>query len=76
MPSKHHDYDALPTDSHAPSFRKELRVVGAVVVFVIILEIIARVIAPDLDYDRKNIHAFPEAISNLEQRAKKSPNPS
>jgi hypothetical protein len=72
---KHHDYDALPTDAHAPSFRKELRVVGAVIVFVIILEIIARVIAPDLDYDRKNIHAFPETISNLEQRAKKSNNP-
>lgn len=69
---RHHDYDALPNDVNAPSFRKELRVVGAVFIFVLILEIIARVIAPDLDYDRKNIHAFPEAISELEQRANKS----
>lgn len=74
MAKKLHDYDALPTDSHAPSFRKELRVVAAVVVFVIILEIIARVIAPTLDYDRENIHAFPETISKLEQQAEQSGN--
>ena len=75
MAKKFHDYDALPNDAHAPSFRKELRVVGAVVVFIMVLEIIARVIAPNLDYDRKNIHAFPETITDLEQRADKSGNP-
>ena len=72
---KNHDYDALPTDAHAPTFRKELRVVGAVVVFICVLEIIARVIAPNLDYDRKNIHAFPETITHLEEKANQSGNP-
>jgi len=71
---QHHDYDALPNDAHAPSFRNELRVVAAVVVFICLLEIIARVIAPHLDYDRENIHAFPETITQLEQRAEKSGN--
>jgi len=70
--SKNHDYDALPTNADAPSFRKELRVVGAVVIFICVLEIIARIIAPNLDYDRTNIHAFPETITKLEQRAQKS----
>lgn len=71
---KHHDYDALPNDAHAPSFRQEMRVVAAVLIFICILEIIARVIAPDLDYDRTNIHAYPETITQLEQRAEQSGN--
>lgn len=75
MAEKHHDYDALPNDVHAPSFGKEMRVVGAVVTFIIVLEIIARIIAPDLDYDRKNIHAYPDTITDLGQRAEKSGNP-
>ncbi len=70
--STHHDYDALPNNVDAPSFRQELRVVASVVIFMILLEIIARVIAPDLDYDRKNIHEFPETISKLEERAEKA----
>ncbi len=65
MADKFHDYDALPTDSHAPPFGKELRVVAVVVGFIIVLEIIARIIAPTLDYDRENIHAFPEVIADL-----------
>jgi len=72
---KHHDYDALPTDAHAPTFRQELRVVAAVIVFVCVLEIIARIIAPHLDYDRENIYNFPKDISNLEESAKKSSEP-
>jgi len=72
---KHHDYDALPTDTHAPTFRKELRVVAAVVVFVCILEIIARCIAPHLDYDRENIFNFPKDISTLKENAKQSGKP-
>lgn len=75
MAQKRHDYDALPTDARAPSFRKELRVVAAVVIFVIILEIIARIIAPSLDYDRTHIHAFPETINELKQRADQSGKP-
>jgi len=72
MADKHHDYEALPNDAHAPSFKQELRVVAAIVIFVIILEIIARIIAPNLDYDRTNIHAFSETIQDLEKRAEKS----
>ena len=75
MADKYHDYDALPTDADAPSFRKELRVVAVVVGFIILLEIIARVIAPTLDYDRENIHAFPAVIEDLEKRAEKSGKP-
>ncbi|MEJ6778811.1 MAG: hypothetical protein QNK86_04975 [Akkermansiaceae bacterium] len=75
MADKFHDYDALPTDSHAPSFGKELRVVAVVVAFIMVLEIIARIIAPTLDYDRENIHAFPDVITDLEQRAEKSGKP-
>ena len=69
---KFHDYAALPNDARAPSFRQEIRVVAAVVIFICILEIIARVIAPNLDYDRTNIHAFPETITKLQHRAEKS----
>jgi len=72
MADKFHDYDALPTDSHAPAFGKELRVVAVVVAFIMVLEIIARIIAPTLDYDRENIHVFPEVIADLEERAEKS----
>ncbi len=75
MAKKHHDYDALPNDSHAPSFRQELRVVAVVVGFIIVLEIIARIIAPSLDYDRVNIHAFDQTIHDLEERAKASGKP-
>ena len=75
MADKYHDYDALPNDAHAPSFRMELRVVAVVVCFVFLLEIIARIIAPTLDYDRENIHAFPAVIEDLEKRAEKSGKP-
>ena len=70
MAAPPHDYDALPTASHAPSWRQELRVIGVVLGFVALLEILARIVAPVLDYDRKAIHAFPQTISNLTQRAK------
>jgi hypothetical protein len=72
---KHHDYDALPTDAHAPSFRQELRVVAAVILFICVLEMIARIIAPHLDYDRENIYRFPQDITHLEESAKKSKAP-
>ncbi|MBT8044600.1 MAG: hypothetical protein KJO79_06590 [Verrucomicrobiae bacterium] len=75
MANKFHDYDALPTDSDAPSFWKELRVVAVVVGFILLLEIVARIIAPTLDYDRKHIFAFPQIIQDLEDRAAKSGNP-
>jgi len=70
-----HDYDASPTDIHAPSFRQELRVIGIVLAFVALLEILARVLAPSLDRDRKRIHDFPQTISNLEHRARISGHP-
>ncbi|MGB1260924.1 MAG: hypothetical protein ACPG6P_12830, partial [Akkermansiaceae bacterium] len=72
---KHHDYDALPTDARAPSFRQEMRVVIAVVLFVLVLEGIARYIAPTLDYDRENIHEFPQVIHDLEEQAESSGRP-
>lgn len=75
MAAPSHDYDALPTDARAPSFRQELRVIGVVLAFVALLEIIARILAPSLDYDRKLIHAFPQTIGNLQQRAAKSASP-
>lgn len=75
MSQPSHYYDTLPAGSQAPTVRQELRVVGVVIAFVVLLEIIARIIAPWLDYDRKNIHAFPQTISNLEQRAKSSGRP-
>ncbi|MBT8037916.1 MAG: hypothetical protein KJO21_10260 [Verrucomicrobiae bacterium] len=75
MAEKYHDYDALPNDAHAPSFRQELRVVAVILGFIIVLEIIARIIAPTLDYDRVNIHAFPQTIQNLEAHAETSGNP-
>ncbi|MCP5535986.1 MAG: SGNH/GDSL hydrolase family protein [Akkermansiaceae bacterium] len=70
-----HDYDALPNDAHAPSFKQELRVVAVLVGFIILLEIIARIIAPTLDYDREHIHAFPSVIEDLEKRAGESGKP-
>ncbi|NWK54777.1 hypothetical protein HW115_04100 [Verrucomicrobiaceae bacterium N1E253] len=75
MAKSHHDYDALPTDAHAPPFRKEMRVVATVIIFILLLEVIARIIAPHLDYDREHIHRFPEIIENLEQHAKESAKP-
>jgi hypothetical protein len=75
MPTPAHDYDALPTDRHAPTFRQELRVVAVVLVFIAALEAIARWVAPVLDYDRKHIHALPEIISQLAERAKTSGHP-
>jgi len=70
-----HDYEALPTNAQAPSFKQEMRVVAAIVVFICILEIIARLIAPHLDYDRENIFRFPKDISQLEEEAKQSAEP-
>jgi hypothetical protein len=75
MPAPAHDYDALPTDRQAPSFRQELRVIGVVLAFVALLEIIARFIAPRLDQDRRHIHALPETIAELETRAAASGHP-
>lgn len=75
MPAPTHDHDALPPGVPAPSFRQELRVVGVVVAFVAVLEIIARLFAPTLDYDRKHIHAFPQLIADLEHRSRSSGNP-
>jgi len=72
MAAPSHDYDASPTDIHAPTFRQELRVIGVLLAFVTLLEIIARVLAPSLDSDRQRIHDLPQTITNLEQRAGKS----
>ncbi len=73
--TQHHDYDALPTNAHAPTWKQERRVLAVVGVFVLLLEIIARIIAPHLDYDREHIHRFPQIIQNLEKRAEKSGRP-
>ncbi|MCB1211292.1 MAG: hypothetical protein KDK97_18345 [Verrucomicrobiales bacterium] len=75
MPAPTHDYDALPTDLRAPTFRQELRVVAVVLVFIAVLEVAARFVAPALDYDRRHIHALPEIVTNLAQRAKASGHP-
>ena len=74
MPETFHDYDALPTDKRAPSLRQELRVVATVVVFVLALELTARMIAPTLDRDREHIFAIPESVANMEKRASESGN--
>lgn len=65
MSEKPHDYDALPTLPNAPNFRRELRVVGVVVVFVLLLEGLARYLAPTLDYDRVHIHDFPRLVEEM-----------
>ena len=75
MAKKAHDYDALPTGTYAPHWLQEMRVVMVVLAFVLLLEFIARVIAPILDYDRVNIFAFPDTIQELEQTAEESGNP-
>ncbi|MBK1853712.1 hypothetical protein JO972_01970 [Verrucomicrobiaceae bacterium 5K15] len=75
MANKHHDYDAMPTGVNAPTWLQELRVVMVVLAFVLALELIARIIAPVLDFDRENIYAFPEVIKNLEEKADESGNP-
>lgn len=72
MAKKHHDYDALPNDKRAASWLQEMPVVMVVLAFVLSLELIARIIAPILDFDRKNIYAFPETIAQLEKDAKTS----
>lgn len=75
MPTPTHDFEALPTDTHAPSFRQELRVIGVLIAFVALLEVIARILAPNLDYDRKHIFAFPQIITGLNQRSQQSDRP-
>jgi hypothetical protein len=70
-----HDFDALPTDARAPTFRQELRVVLVVLAFLAVVEGVARVLAPSLDYDRKHIHAFPQIIGNFNDRAKAASHP-
>lgn len=75
MAKKHHDYDAMPTGANAPTWLQELRVVMVVLAFVLALELIARIIAPVLDFDRENIFAFPTVIENLEEKAAQSGNP-
>jgi len=75
MANKNHDYDALPTGSHATSWLQEMRVVMVVLAFVLTLELIARIIAPILDFDRENIYAFPEVLADLEEAAHLSGKP-
>ncbi|MBK1790824.1 hypothetical protein [Persicirhabdus sediminis] len=72
MAKKFHDYDALPNEAHAPRLRTEMKVVAVVVIFVLVLEIVARFLAPHLDYDRKHIHAFDQTLSQLESDALES----
>lgn len=64
-----HDYDARQSLNEAPTWRQEMRVVAVVVAFVIILEVVARVIAPALDYDRKHIHDFPQIVSEMPEKS-------
>jgi len=72
MAKKHHDYDALPNDRRATSWQQEMPVVMVVIAFILSLELIARIIAPVLDYDRENIYAFPETIAQLKEDANTS----
>ena len=76
MPEKKPDYEALPTHLKAPTIRQELRVVAIVITFVLLLEIISRIIAPYLDYDREHIHAFSEIISSTLEEAESKNEPS
>ena len=71
MTDVHHDYDALPTDKCAPSMRQEIRVVVAVVLFVISMEIVARIMAPNIDSDREHIHMVPEIIAESAKEAER-----
>ena len=63
MAAPFHDYDALPTASHAPSWRQELPVIGVVLGFLVLLEILARsgrAISPELTAairDHARVHA-------------------
>ena len=61
------DYIARPTRKRAPSFRKELKVLLVLAVFICALEIVSRILAPTLDYDRKHIHNFPEIAKKLQK---------
>lgn len=52
--------------SSISSFKKtEWKVIVAVILGVLVLEVVARIIAPFLDYNREHIHAFPEIVENM-----------
>jgi len=64
---------ARPTRKRAPEFKKELKTLAVVAIFILILEIISRVIAPQLDYDRQHIHQFPTIVKELKDKPATAP---
>ncbi len=63
--SNFNDLVEMSSDSYITSFRQELKVVAVVVVFLFLLEFLARVIAPHLDYDRMHISKFGEIVADM-----------
>lgn len=61
----------MESDQNITSFRNELKVVIVLVVFVFLLEIIARLIAPHLDYDRMHISKFGQIVAEIPAEEKR-----
>ena len=60
------DYEALPTRKRAPSFQQEWKVLAVLAIFVLLLEILSRFLAPILDTDRTHIYNFDNIIAEVE----------
>lgn len=67
------DSHAKPTRKRAPSLKQEWKVLAVLAVFVIVLEIISRCIAPILDTDRTHIHNFDDIIAEVEYSSDQRP---
>jgi hypothetical protein len=55
----------MESDKHITTCRQELKVVGVLLIFVLFLELAARVIAPHLDYDRMHISKFEKILAEM-----------
>lgn len=60
------DYEALPTRKRAPSFQQEWKVLAVLAIFILLLEILSRYLAPILDTDRTHIYNFDNIIAEVE----------
>jgi len=71
--SHENDTLALPTRKRAPDFKTELKVLAVLAVFILVLEIISRIIAPHLDSAAKHIHEFPQLAKELKTKPNDAP---
>jgi len=65
------DYMAKPTRKRAPGIYVEWKVLAVVALFVILLEIVARYVAPSLDSAAEHIHEFPNLVEEVEMNNSK-----